>query len=126
VRDYVEAWEARDIDRLAALLKSDVVVTMPPFGLRLVGKEAAARFLALIWAAIPAGETYLAPTRANRQCAFAHYRPDASSGDCLTFGLSVLTLDGDAIAELTAFADPSLVPWFAFPARLPVPPPSLQ
>lgn len=39
-RRYVEAWQAVDIDALAALLTSDVVMTMPPLPVRYTGREA--------------------------------------------------------------------------------------
>jgi hypothetical protein len=33
------------------------------------------------------------------------------------WGVIVLTFDGDAIAELTGFNAPDLVPWFGLPAE---------
>jgi RNA polymerase sigma-70 factor (TIGR02960 family) len=111
VSRYVEAWDARDLDTLATLLKQDVVLTMPPWPLRYEGREAVARFFAAILAATP-HPLHLVPTRANRQPALAAYRFDPTSATRCDWGVLVLTFDGAAIAEITGFNDPELLPWF--------------
>jgi RNA polymerase sigma-70 factor (ECF subfamily) len=118
VSRYVEAWEARDFDRLAALLKSDAVVTMPPLPLRYEGREAITRFFTTIMAAGARDPFHLVSTRANRQPALAAYRLDPTRATYCAWGVIVLTLDGDAIAELSGFIDPGLLPWFGLPAEL--------
>ncbi len=45
---YIEAWDAVDIPRLAGLLTSDVILTMPPVPVRYTGREAVAEFFATV------------------------------------------------------------------------------
>jgi RNA polymerase sigma-70 factor (ECF subfamily) len=118
VSRYVEAWYARDFDRLATLLKSDAVVTMPPLPLRYEGREAVATFFATILASAPRDRFHLVSIRANRQPALAAYRLDSTGATLRAWGVLVLTLDGDAIAEISGFNDPGLLPWFGLPAEL--------
>jgi RNA polymerase sigma-70 factor (ECF subfamily) len=54
----------------------------------------------------------LRPTRANGQPAFGAYLHSRC------WGMIVLTLSGDRIAEITFFSDPSLVSRFGLPRRL--------
>jgi len=46
LRAYVRCWETRDLDGLLALLRKDVVFTMPPWPLWFRGRAAVGRFLA--------------------------------------------------------------------------------
>jgi hypothetical protein len=48
----------------------------------------------------------------------AAYVRDADGRSSSGYGIMVLTVDGDHIAEITGFADPVLFPDFGFPARL--------
>jgi len=57
-------------------------------------------------------------TRANRQPALAVYRLDPRDSVYRAWGIWVLAIDGDAIAEITAFVDPTLVPRFGLPSEL--------
>jgi RNA polymerase sigma-70 factor (ECF subfamily) len=120
VRRYVAAWQAVDIGQLAGLLKSDVVMTMPPLPVRYTGREAVSQFLATIPARGERDRFHFIPTRANRQPALAIYRldPDADSHTYRAWGIFVLSADGDAIAEITAFIDPTLLPVFGLPTEL--------
>jgi len=68
---YIEAWEAVDLDRLVGLLRSDAVLTMPPFRLRDEGRRAIAAFFATIPSPGDYARRCLMPTRANRQPAVA-------------------------------------------------------
>ena len=117
VRRYIEAWDAVDVGRLAGLLKSDVVLTMPPLPLRYAGRDAVAEFFATIPAGGALDRFRLVATRANRQPALAVYRRDAESQAFRAWGMFVFGLDGDAIAEITAFVDPRLVPLFGLPVE---------
>ena len=118
VRRYVEAWDAMDIGKLVGLLKSDVVMTMPPLPLRYTGREAVTEFFATIPAGGALDRFRLIPTRANRQPALAVYRRDPEGQTYRAWGMFVLSVDGDAIAEITAFVDPMLVPVFGLPTEL--------
>jgi RNA polymerase sigma-70 factor (ECF subfamily) len=117
VQRYVEAWQAVDIGKLVGLLKNDVVLTMPPLPLHYTGREAVAEF----FEGIPLGGSdrfRVIPTRANRQPALAVYRLAPDGRTYGAWGIWVLSMDGDAIAEVTAFVDPTLVPVFGLPTVL--------
>jgi RNA polymerase sigma-70 factor (ECF subfamily) len=66
VQTYVDAWYAADLPGLAALLKKDVVMTMPPRPMRYSGREAVAAFLASIRPPEQQSGFRFVPTRANR------------------------------------------------------------
>ncbi len=118
VRRYVEAWRAADIGELAGLLKSDVVMTIPPLPVSYTGRNAVAEFLATIPAGGARDRFHFIPTRANRQPALAVYRLDLDHHRYAAWGIFVLSADGDAIAEITAFIDPTLLPVFGLPMDL--------
>src|SRR5262245_3306225 len=71
VRQYIEAWEAVDLDRLVGLLKSNAVLTMPPFPLRYEGRRAIAEFFATLPYPGAIAHIRLIPPRAQRQTALA-------------------------------------------------------
>ena len=50
--------------------------------------------------------------------AIADVRWSAETGFYGAYGIMVLTLDGDAIAEITGFGDPALFPSFGLPSQL--------
>jgi RNA polymerase sigma-70 factor (ECF subfamily) len=60
----------------------------------------------------------LVPTRANGQPAFACYFPSPHTDIARPYGLVVLTLADDGIAEVTWFADSSVFPHFGLPRTL--------
>lgn len=118
VRRYIEAWHAVDIDRLVGLLKSEAVMTMPPLRMRFVGRREIAEFFASLVFRGGNARYRLVPTRANRQPAVALYRFDPATQKHRAFGLLVLIVEGEEIAELTGFSDPTLFPSFGLPAEL--------
>jgi RNA polymerase sigma-70 factor (ECF subfamily) len=92
---------------------------MPPVTLEYQGRSAIASFLGEV-ATWRGGQRYrLTPTRANTQPAFACYRTDARAQIAHATGLVVLTLQGEEIAAITQFMDPSIVSRFGLPATLP-------
>jgi RNA polymerase sigma-70 factor, ECF subfamily len=112
VRRYVAAWEAVDLEGLLALLREDAVMTMPPSPLIFEGRAAIVEFFGTVPAEGRLEEIELLPTRANGQPAVAAYlggRP---------YGLMVLTIDGEEIAEITGFPVPALFSEFGLPAEL--------
>jgi RNA polymerase sigma-70 factor, ECF subfamily len=115
---YVGAWYAADLPKLAGLLKNDVVLTMPPRPVRYSGREAVAAFLASIRPRDQRAGFRFVPTRANRQPALAVYRLDPAGDAYRGWGVWVLGAQGDAIAEITAFVDPTLMPAFGLPTEL--------
>jgi hypothetical protein len=50
------------------------------------------------------------PTRANGQPAFGCYRQDPQAAIVRSYGLMVLTLEGDRISAITWFGDRGLFP----------------
>jgi RNA polymerase sigma-70 factor (ECF subfamily) len=100
VRRFVAAWERSDVDALVALMAEDARFTMPPLRTWLAGRAAIVGFIRRCsrhpWK--------LESTRANGQLAFVFRQgPEWGVGS-----LNVLTLDGPAIAEMTAFLDPAV------------------
>jgi RNA polymerase sigma-70 factor (ECF subfamily) len=59
------------------------------------------------------------PTAANTQPALGCYLPEPDAGIARPWGLIVLTLEADAIAAITWFADTSIFRHFGLPATLP-------
>ena len=118
VQRYVDAWESVDVPRLVALLREDALMTMPPAPLLFRGRQAIGDFFSTVPAGGALDEIRLLPTRANRQPALAGYVLDREAGVYRAYGLMVLTLEGDAIAEITGFSDPSLFSLFGLPPEL--------
>jgi RNA polymerase sigma-70 factor (ECF subfamily) len=115
---FLRAWHACDVPALAALLRDDVILTMPPQAIRIAGRDAVAAFFATVPAEGRLDLIRLVVTRANGHPALAAYLPDASTGDCRGYGIMVLTTDGDYVTSITGFPDPDLFPTFDLPNTL--------
>ena len=118
VKRYIEAWESVDIPRLVALMREDAVMTMPPDPAVFLGRQAIVDFFSTVPADGALDRLPLRPTRANGQPAVGAYYPDAEAGIYRPYGVMVLTLDGDSIAEITGCTDPSLFPLLGLPSEL--------
>jgi len=103
---------------MVALLTDDALVTMPPLPLEYQGHEAIAGFMRQR-AQLRSAPMRVVATRANTQPAFGCYLPDADAAIARPYGLFVLTLEGDAIAAITWFADTALFSHFGLPRTLP-------
>ena len=114
---YVEAWEAADVEALVSLLREDARMTMPPTPSWYLGRDAIGTFFASFFASEAGTDTYLSPTRANRQPALAVYTRGAATEPYRPLAVKVLTLDGDAIAAITGFTDPRLFGYFGLSSR---------
>ena len=115
VEVYVDACERQDVDALAARLAEDAALTMPPVPTWYRGRDVIATFLQQR----PLAERWrVLPIRANGQPAFGHYRWDEALQAFIARAVSVLTLDGDQIAEITAFREPELLERFGLPPSL--------
>ncbi len=115
IAKFTSAYESADVGTLVALLTDDVFTSMPPMPLEYLGRDAVARFFALL---LSSGRQYsLVPTRANGQPAFGAYVRSADGIRHFT-SLFVLTLAGDEISALVRF-DASVLPWFGLPRSLP-------
>lgn len=115
---YVEAFERYDADALAALLREEVVFSMPPYALWLRGPEAVRGWLLGRGAACRGSRLLPAPS-ASGAPAFGQYRRSPAGGHA-PWALVVLELAGDRIAGWTSFLDPSThFPRFGLPPHLP-------
>jgi RNA polymerase sigma-70 factor (TIGR02960 family) len=117
---FADAVESGDIDEVVALLTDDALLTMPPQPLEYQGHDAIAAFLRYR-AELRGAALRVVPTRANTQPAFGCYLPDAQAAIARPYGLIVLTLEGDAIAAITWFADTGVFGHFGLPRTLPNP-----
>jgi RNA polymerase sigma-70 factor, ECF subfamily len=115
---FANAVESGDIDEVVALLTDDALLTMPPQPLEYQGQEAIGAFLR--WREEERGAPLrVVATRANTQPAFGCYLPDPDAGIARPRGLFVLTLDADAVAAITWFADTAVFRHFGLPQTLP-------
>jgi len=116
IERYVRAFELYDIDQLAALLRDDVTLSMPPYSLWLQGRDAARRWL--LGPGAPCRGSRLVRTAACGSVAFGQYRRDPQGGH-KAWALVVLELAGDRVAALHSFLDvETLFPRFDLPMRL--------
>jgi RNA polymerase sigma-70 factor, ECF subfamily len=116
VEGFVDAWERGDVDAVVAMLASDGTLTMPPLPTWYRGREAVAAFLR---ADVMRDKRWrLVPARANGQLAFGNYRWNEERETFEPRSISVLTLDGQLIADHTTFLDPGLIPRFGLPNEI--------
>jgi RNA polymerase sigma-70 factor (ECF subfamily) len=86
-----------DIPRIVALLSDDVLLTMPPMGVRIEGAGAVGEFFASEPMDGRLDRITLKVTRANRQPALAGY------ADRDAYGVMVFGMRGERIAGITGF-----------------------
>jgi RNA polymerase sigma-70 factor (ECF subfamily) len=115
---FADAVEDGDVDAMVSLLTDDAWVTMPPLPHEYQGQEAIAAFLRNR-EELRGAPLRVVPTRANTQPAFGCYLPDPQAAIARARGLFVLTLEGDAIAAITWFADTGVFPHFGLPRTIP-------
>ncbi len=112
---YLQAWDAGDSNALAALLREDAILTMPPTPSWYLGRAAVARFFETeAFNGELGGRLRLVPSQANLQPAFAVYRRDPD-GVSRAMALQVLTVDDGLIRVITGFVNPGLFPAFGLP-----------
>jgi RNA polymerase sigma-70 factor (TIGR02960 family) len=112
---FVSAYESADLDAVIALLTDDVFMSMPPIPLEYEGRDAVARFCALLFRS--GRRVDLVRTGANGQPAFGAY-VHAPTGIRHATGLFVLTLAGDKICAMTRFEN-TVLQRFGLPLSLP-------
>jgi RNA polymerase sigma-70 factor (ECF subfamily) len=107
---YVRAFETADIGALAALMRADITLEMPPLPHWFAGAEAVTGFFASEVLGVP-GQFTMRPTRANGQPAFlAYHRDDAYHRDGAyhrPHAVHVLGLGATGIARITVFLAPA-------------------
>jgi RNA polymerase sigma-70 factor (ECF subfamily) len=111
---FMRAWQDCDLAALAALLREDAILTMPPEAVQILGRDDVAGFFATVPAAGRLDLIHLVRTAANGHPTLAAYLPD-DSGVCRGYGLMVITVVGDQVATITGFPDPDLFPIFDLP-----------
>jgi len=119
VERYVAAFERYDVDAIAALLRDDAVLSMPPYTLWLQGKAPIAGWL--LGRGIGCRGSRLVATAACGSAAFGQYRVADDGVGHQAWSLIVLDVDTSArIASLTHFLDTeAFFPRFGLPLRLP-------
>jgi RNA polymerase sigma-70 factor, ECF subfamily len=113
---FAAAFEEADVAALAALLRDDVVLEMPPLLSWFTGRGPVLTFVAER-ILTTRGRFRMRPARANGQPAFAIYEcgPD---GEYLAHAVQVLTVTQGGIARLDIFLDPGLFRVFGLPPQL--------
>ena len=111
-RRFADAFTARDLDALLALLTDDAWLAMPPAPHEYHGKPAITGFLRVSSSWRGDRRMSLVATRANTQPAYGCYL--AGPGDPVghAAGLMVLTIHGDRIQGMTRFLDNTLLERF--------------
>jgi RNA polymerase sigma-70 factor (ECF subfamily) len=110
---YLDAWKRTDVHALAALLKEDAHLTMPPSPAWVFGREAIARFFANYPFRTTARRHLHVPTRANRQPAYAVFLQREPGSAPEPFAVEVLRIEDGLIAEIHYFLQPELLGRFA-------------
>jgi RNA polymerase sigma-70 factor (ECF subfamily) len=116
VNGYVDAWMKGDVEALQRLLTDDVVFSMPPWVTWWRGRDTLVEIALAGRESCPPSRTML--TRANGQLAVAHYALEAETASYAAAAIDVFTLDGEAIAAITAFVMPELFRDFGLAAEL--------
>jgi RNA polymerase sigma-70 factor (ECF subfamily) len=120
VSRFTSAFESGDVAGVVALLTDDGVLRMPPEGIEYQGRAAIAGFLSTVPGGGQLQRFRLVPTRGNGQPAFGCYLCDPHTPIARAYGLMVLTLSGDHVAEITGFADTGVFEPFGLPRTLPI------
>jgi RNA polymerase sigma-70 factor, ECF subfamily len=111
LRRYVDVHERADADALAALLREDARLTMPPHPTWYEGR-AAIRIAAGQGFEPSFGTLRTLVTAANRQPAAAHYLRRPGESEYRALALDVLSVEDGRIAEICSFVSPELFPAF--------------
>jgi RNA polymerase sigma-70 factor (ECF subfamily) len=115
VQRFLSAWHRCDIPALAALLREDAILRMPPERVEIRGRAAITRFFATVPADGHLDRIRLRVTSANGGPAVAAYLPD-HTGTPTAYGIMALTITDRAVATITGFPDPAMFPIFGLPA----------
>jgi RNA polymerase sigma-70 factor (ECF subfamily) len=118
VTGYCTALERGDADALVALLTQDVTWSMPPMAHWYRGLEAVTDFAVRV-PLTGCGSWRHLPVSANGQAAAGLYLWDDDARAHLSWSITVLTLRGEQIAEITSFLGPDNFAPFGLPASLP-------
>ena len=103
VKTYVDAWERNDVDAVVSLLTEDAAIAMPPLASWFGPRDEFAAFLRQL-PDVRQIRWKMRITTANGQPAFGAYAWDEASRPTWPFALNVLTLRGNRISDVVAFA----------------------
>jgi len=115
VASYVDAWARNDVEKLVGMLTENATLAMPPIPSWYRGREAIGTVLRDV-VFVAARGWRMVPTAANGQLALGAYELD-SSGVYAPHGVTVLTLSGALIDEMTHFRTPAMIERFGLPAH---------
>jgi RNA polymerase sigma-70 factor (ECF subfamily) len=117
LRRYIEAHERADVDALAALLREDARLTMPPHPTWFEGR--AAILVASKQGFDPTfGDMRSVPAWANRQPGVAHYLRAPGETQFGALAIDVLRIVDGRIDEITSFVDSEFFAAFGLPSVL--------
>jgi len=112
---YVDAFERYDMTALAALLRDDVVISMPPHDLWLEGPENVIGWM--VGPGIGCAGSKLLAVQANGTAGFGAYKP-AGPGRWEPWSLQVIEVKGGRISGHHNFLYPELFAEFGLPPHL--------
>jgi RNA polymerase sigma-70 factor (ECF subfamily) len=116
---YVTLWEQADIPGLVELMREDAWFTMPPIPAWFQGREEIATLFRTSIFTIPR-QWRLLPAHANASPAFGLYQRNTETDTYQLFGLLVLDLEGELIANTVTFLELSSLLPFALPGTFPL------
>lgn len=103
LQKFMDAFEKADADALAALLRDNARLTMPPALMWFDGSKSVMAFYRQLLGPDSFGDFKLAATAANRQPAAAAYLRARGKSEYRLAGLNVLRIQDGRIAEVTSF-----------------------
>jgi RNA polymerase sigma-70 factor, ECF subfamily len=117
LRRYMDAHDRADTGALAALLREDALLTMPPHPTWFAGRDA------IVVAAAKGfdpefGELRSVPVGANAQPAVAYYLRRPGDVEFRPLAFDVLRVEDGLIVEIASFVLPELFPAFGLPPAL--------
>jgi RNA polymerase sigma-70 factor (ECF subfamily) len=115
VQRYVDAWARSDVGTIVGMLTETATLAMPPILSWYRGRDAIEMVLSRVVFDGTRSWRMLA-TSANGQLAVGAYELDGS-GVYAPHGVTVLTLKGELIDEITHFRTPALLERFGLPTR---------
>lgn len=114
---FIDAHERHDAAAAATMLRHDVRITMPPYGMCFDGIDMIAPALVTAFGPEEVGDWRLVPVDANRMPAAASYLREWDDDEFRAFKIDVVRIEQGAVAEVTTF-DTTLFDAFGLPRTL--------